>query len=410
MNNPRMWILAAALPLTAACASTGTGGGTGAGGASTAARSSLPTVQCPAGVTATRTAYADTAQQLLARAMLPNISGKEAMYQRVLQQSQAGIAADPGNPHHHFFAGQAQIALGNFAAADSAFSRAESLCSGYATEILPERQRAFQAAYTQGVQAYEQKDTATALASWTRATQIYNREADAFFNLAILRSGRGEHEQALAAYNQALAALQRPASDTSATGRQEREETRQRVQGGMLNLGVQFFQAKNFAQAAQVFSTLTRLSPNNRDAWYNHALALYQAERWNDLIPVAQRVIQMDPLNQNANIILFNAHKSANQNDQALRVLQATDALPVYTTNIQLVPGEGRTVLRGQVEGNKARAGSPVRMEFTFHGPNGPLGTQQVTVNAPAKGASTSFEVALQNPTPAVSYSYRVLQ
>jgi hypothetical protein len=52
-----------------------------------------------------------------------------------------------------------------------------------------------------------------------------------------------------------------------------------------------------------------------------------------------------------------------------------------------------------------------VRLEFTFYGPAGALGTpQQVTVNAPAKGATTNFEVALQNATPAVSYSYRVVR
>ena len=410
MTAPRLWILAAAVPITAAaCATAGTGAGAAPGGAQ-AARSSLPAVQCPAGVTATRTAFADTAQQLLTRAMLPNMPGKEGMYQRALQQSQAGIAADPNNPHHHFFAGQANLALGNYTAADSAFSRAETLCAGYSAEILPERQRAFQQIYAEGVQAYERNDTAAALTAWERATQIYDREPDPLFNVAVLRAGRGEFDQALAAYNRALAALERPMTDTAATARQEREEARQRVLGGMLNLGAQLFSAKDFARAGQVFNTVTRLNPNNRDAWYNYALALYQAERWSELVPVAQRVTQADPLNQNANIILFNAYKNAEQNDQALKVLQATDALPVYTSNIQLTPGEGRTTLRGQVEGNKARAGSPVRLEFTFFGPNGQIGTpQQVTVNAPAKGANTSFEVTLQNPTPAVSYSYRVL-
>jgi hypothetical protein len=116
-------------------------------------------------------------------------------------------------------------------------------------------------------------------------------------------------------------------------------------------------------------------------------------------------------LNENANIILFNAYKNANQNNEALKVLQATEALPVHVTGVQLEPGEVRSVLRGQVAGNQARAGSPVRLEFTFYGPTGALGTpQQVTVNAPAKGATTNFEVALQNATPAVSYSYRVVR
>lgn len=392
-----------ALPFAAACAAAGAG----AGGAP--ARAAAPTVQCPAGVNNAPTAFSREGEQALVRAQVL-AAQRPTLYQQALTQAQSGIAADANNPQHFYIAGQAQVGLGNYMAADSAFRRAETLCPGYAEEILPLRAQAFQTLYNQGLEAYQANDTAKAIAAWEGSTRIFDREPDPYFNLAILRTGQGQYDQAINYYNQALTALERPAMDTSAATVAARADLRNKIEAGMLNVGAQLFQAKNYAKAAEVFERLTRLNPNNRDAWYNRSLALYSLERWKELIPVAQRVIQMDPLNENANIVLFNAYKGAAQNNEALKVLQATEALPVKVSGLQLDADEGRSVLRGQVEGNRARAGSPVRLEVTFYGPNGTIGTpQQVTINAPAKGATTNLEVAIQNPTPAVSYSYRVL-
>ncbi|CAN5843034.1 hypothetical protein BH23GEM5_BH23GEM5_05710 [soil metagenome] len=403
MKISPVWIFA--LPFAAACA---------AGGASPAGAPALTAavaVQCPAGVNNAQTAFSRDAEQQLLRAQVGGQAARPALYQQALTQAQAGIAADANNPQHYFLAGQAHISMGNYVAADSAFRRAETLCAAYGEETLPLRAQAFQTLYNQGLEAYQRNDTVAAIAAWQGSTRIFDREPDPYFNLAILHTSRGQYDQALAMFNQTLTALERPGIDTTAEAVAARADLRQKNEAGLLNVGAQYFQAKNHARAAEVFERLTRLNPNNRDAWYNYALALYTQERWPQLVPVAQRVVQMDPLNENANIILFNAYKNANQNNEALKVLQATEALPVHVTGVQLEPGEGRSVLRGQVAGNQARAGNPVRLEFTFYGPAGALGTpQQVTVNAPAKGATTNFEVTLQNATPAVSYSYRVVR
>lgn len=403
MKISPVWILA--LPFAAACAAGG------AAPAGAPARTAAVAVQCPAGVNNAQTAFSRDAEQTLLRAQVVGQNARQPLYQQALTQAQAGIAADANNPQHYFLAGQAHVSMGNYVAADSAFRRAETLCAAYGEETLPLRLQAYQTLYNQGLEAYEANDTAKAVAAWQGSTRIFDREPDPYFNLAILHTARGQYDQAVAMYNQTLTALERPGIDTSAAAVAARADLRPKIEAGLLNVGAQYFQAKNYPRAAEVFERLTRLSPNNRDAWYNYALALYTQERWPQLIPVAQRVIQMDPLNENANIILFNALKNANQNNEALKVLQATEALPIHVAGVQLEPGEGRSVLRGQVAGNQARAGSPVRLEFTFYGPAGALGTpQQVTVNAPAKGATANFEVALQNPTPVVSYSYRVVR
>ena len=404
MTLRRAWFLA--LPIAAgACAPAATTAGPG--GAVAAAATD---VVCPAGVSNAQTAFSREAEQSLLRATVVGEGARPPLFQTALTRAEAGVAADANNPLHHYLLGRAQLGLGNYEAAAASFARAEAICDAYGEETLPYRGQAFQTLYDQGLTAYQANDTATAISAWTRATQIYDRQPDPYFNLAILHTSRGDYDRALEFYNRTLTALDLPATDTSANAAVERADLRAKTLGGILNVGAQLHRAKNYAGAADVYARLTQLNPNNRDAWYNHALALYQLERWPALIPVAQRAVQIDPLNQNANIILFNALKNADRNNEALKVLEATDAMPVYVTDIQLDQQEGRTVARGTVEGNKARAGAPVQLELTFYGPEGVLGTQPVTVNAPAKGAKANFEATLVNPIPAVSYSYRLVR
>ncbi|MDQ3555427.1 MAG: tetratricopeptide repeat protein [Gemmatimonadota bacterium] len=388
--------------LAGACAPAATVGSTAA----------LPNVSCPEGVTLANTEFTRGAQTALVRAQ---VAGDTAGYQTALGQSLQGTRADANNPQSYYLAGQAYVGIGDYAGADSVFTRAEQICPGYAAEIEPERERAWAMAYQRGLDAYTAGDTMAALASWEQATGIYQGRPDAVFNLAVLSAERGDSDRAVERYEEALRILDQqpaidPADTTTASEMEARVETRRNVLAGMLNVGAQRFQAEQYGPAAQLFLRLTELDPNNRDAWYNYALALYQQEQWAQLLPAAQRVVQIDPLNENAHVLVFNAHREQNQSDQALRVLEGIEALPIKMQSIQIAQGEGRSTLTGTVEGNRARAGTPVRLEFTFFGDGRTLGTQTVSVNAPASGATGSFEVAVENPTPVTSYRYRVLQ
>ncbi|HEY0037532.1 MAG TPA: hypothetical protein VGB66_12625, partial [Longimicrobium sp.] len=92
----------------------------------------------------------------------------------------------------------------------------------------------------------------------------------------------------------------------------------------------------------------------------------------------------------------------------AVRTLGQADSLPVRVGEVQLSNSEGSARVAGTVTGMTARAGTPIRMEFTFYGVNGPVGTQTVSVNAPAKDQTTRFEATVATPTPVIGWSYRV--
>lgn len=380
-----------------ACASAGTAGPT----------ASLPNVACPEGVVLASTEFTNTAQTSLVRAQ---VAGDSTGYQTALDQSLQGIHATPSNPQVYYLAGQAYVGLGDFAGADSVWTRASTLCPAFAAEIAPERQNAWAVSYQQGLDALNAGDTTAAVTAWERSGQIFQGRPDAVFNVAVIASERGDYDRAARGFEETLRILEAQPADTAVAELAARAETRRNAMAGLLNVGAQRFSAEDYPGAAVVFKRLTELDPTSRDAWYNYALALYQQQRWPELLPVAQRVVEIDPLNENANVLVFNAYKEQGQNDRALQVLERIEALPVKVTQVQISSQNGRSTLAGTVEGGNARAGTPVRLEFTVFGDGQTLGTQSVTVNAPAEGATANFEVALDTPTPVSSYRYRSVQ
>ena len=399
-----LFLAVGASAVAGACAAAGTG----AGGA-TAGGGAFPTVSCAAGVPTTASAGAVVAQRAL-------LLGRSA---EALTGAQAAATAEPGNPQNQFLLGQAAVAAGNFEEADRAWDRAVELCPAFEAEIAPERERGWATAFQAGLDAYTQNDTATAMASWQRANSLYGGRPDAYYNLGVVYSQRGDLTQATAAYREALTVLDRMTPDTSAAEMTSRAETRQNSLAGLLSVGARQFQAEQYGPAIEVFRQLTTIDQHNRDAWYNYALALYKQERWADLTPIAQRVVQIDPLNENARIILFNSYKgqaeASGQNtagqralqNQALKVLEEVEALPVHVDEIRFeTPDGGQPMLTGKVIGNKANAGTQVALAFTFYGPAGQVGTQSTTVAAPAKGQSASFQVPLPAGQTVTSFSY----
>lgn len=209
-------------------------------------------------------------------------------------------------------------------------------------------------------------------------------------NLALSLARQGKEAEAQAIYSRLLSQPGLSGSD-------------------LFNIGVALFNAKSFDQAAEAFRRVTETMPNSRDAWYNYANALYAGNEFAALVPVAERLMTVDPLNENSALILARAYREAQQNPKALAALQANEEVPVHVEDLEMRPGASQTTVRGRVIGNKAAAGSPVRLRFTFYGPTGAeVGTQTVNVSAPAADASANFEVVL--PQAASAYKYELVR
>ena len=176
-------------------------------------------------------------------------------------------------------------------------------------------------------------------------------------------------------------------------------------------IGVATFNAKNYQRSLEAFSKVSAARPNSRDAFYNHSNTLYALEQWAPLLPVAEKLVQLDPLTEDSWLILARAQREARQNTQALASLQVIENMPIKIKRLTTNSGAARTTLRGEIEGNAAAAGTPVQLRFTFYGANNEVvGTQTASVNAPAREASGTFTVNFDHTVPITGYKYEVVR
>lgn len=176
----------------------------------------------------------------------------------------------------------------------------------------------------------------------------------------------------------------------------------------LFNLGIGLFRVEDFAGAAEAFRRLTELQPGSRDAWFNRANALFAMEAWPPLVEVAGRLLELDPLGENALLITARAHLEIGDRDAAIQILQRVDAAPVYLEGMRLRQTGAGTAVEGRVTGNIAREGSPVDLLFTFFGDRGAeVGTAVATLEAPPQGESSTFVVVFSGR--ALSYRYELI-
>lgn len=385
-----------------------------------------------------------------------------------------GTRADPTNPIHWFLAGSAYARLERYADADSMFAVAERIYPAYELDIEPERESAWAVAFNAGVEAFGNGDSEGAMRAWRDAIAISDLRPEAHLNVGKLLAGEGRYAEAIAAYEGALASLdRRPATrfleadalrrrgemrgeteadllqllvvegrwaeaeplarrqverDTTSVdarsqlarildmqGRAEEaseiyqallsEETLESVH--LVNLGVGLFHQEKFREAGEAFRRLTEVQEESRDAWFNYANALFAARAWADLARVGERLVELDPLGENAALITARAHLENGDRQRALRGIERAEAAPIHLDQLRLRRSSDEVTVQGRVQANAAEPGTPVRLRFEFFDTSGVRGSETVTVVAPAPGETPELNVTFRGP--ATWYRYEVL-
>ncbi|HEX6751081.1 MAG TPA: hypothetical protein VF092_27575 [Longimicrobium sp.] len=390
-------------------------GGGAAAQRNRAGAASLPQVACASGARAS-SAAAD-AQAVINQTYLPrNANQKPALFQQAYDKAMAGAQTDPNNPFNYYVAAAAAVGLNQPARADSLYARTLQLCPEFASEVAPQRQQLGGQAMEAARQAIaDRHDTTAAISLWQTASALDSTLTDASFYAAYFSSRRGNQAQAIPLYRRLLAGPAPAANDTNAI------ERRNVAMDEVLAYAGQKINDKQFAEADQLLRDLQRADPNNRNVLYYRSLALYSLQRWQDLLPVAEKEVQIDPLNGNEWLILFSAHKgladaakaqnntaSEQQHRMAAIRLQNPDSLQVTVDQVGLNISGGTVTVKGVVTGAAARPGAAVKLEFTLTSPAGDVGTGTVTVAAPVRGANTPFEVPIQVTSQPTSFRYRI--
>ncbi len=407
--------------LTAACASAGTGGTGAGGGGGPRVTIPLPDITCSTGSLTTNPA-ADSAAGVLA--LMGTVSGapQAEQYRRAREQAGRAIAANPANSYGYYLAGQAAVGVEDWADADSLFRRSVELCP----ELGPydvDRLRFLSGARSaqRGGALLQSGDTTAALAAYRTALSLDPTNYPAEFYLGLVAFQRQNTDDAVRHWRRVIQIIDQLPADTSAEVTRNRADTRGNTLNALVLASAQYLNRQQSAQAADLLAELTRTLTNNPEAWYNYALALNNLQRWQQLVPVAQRATELAPLSYGAWILYYNAYAGQSQaatqagqtaqagelGRQARQISQRSENLPVQLEAITVdVEGEN-TQVRGTAVG--AGGTAPVQVEFTLHGAAGPVGTGTVTITPPARDQQSPFELTIANSGPVLGVTYRVV-
>jgi tetratricopeptide (TPR) repeat protein len=119
--------------------------------------------------------------------------------------------------------------------------------------------------------------------------------------------------------------------------------------------------------AAQAFTASLQKNPYYRDALYNLSTAYYQLRDTARILDAARRLVAVDPLNRNSNLLLAQAYQVNGKGDSALHYLQMADSLlPIEVTVSELELGEQRAAVGGLITNHHNRPSAPTTLVFEF--------------------------------------------
>jgi tetratricopeptide (TPR) repeat protein len=239
------------------------------------------------------TMFTTSATLDLKRAVESNVPAeKEKLFAKALDNAQKGVAAAAGNSKTWFTLGSVHAAMGNAAAADSAFDRAEQLWPEYAKETEQERLRAYVTASNAGVMAIQANDLPKAIAALEGAAAVYNKRPTALLNLGSVYARANNREGATRAYRAALEVLRGPARQGLKP--EEEKQWAEWEEAVSLNLAQMLAMAEKNEEAVAAYEDYLKRNPNNTMIKSNLAVVYSRMGRRDDAARVYRELLAAD--------------------------------------------------------------------------------------------------------------------
>jgi len=153
--------------------------------------------------------------------------------------------------------------------------------------------------------------------------------------------------------------------------------------------------------AAQAFEAGLKLNPYSRDGLFNLTNTYLQLNDSAGMLPVAQRLVKVDPMNRMSIRLLAFAQQRAGHIDSTLHYLRMADStLSADITISAFDPQDSTVAVKGLVTNVRSTAGQPFKLVFEFLSAKGdvlatrssdipalpPQGTQLFELTAPVVG------------------------
>lgn len=384
-----------------------------------------------------RTKELKDAERFIASAMVaPDTAEARARLVRALDPLQQAMLKNPDNALVWFTSGQVYVRLDDFARADSAFDKAETLYPPMASDVEGERLRAWNAAFEAGLRQMDATAYPAAIAEMERAESIYEGRPESKLNIGALYAGQGDVVRAEAAYRSALALTK---SDAVAALQPQEAADWKRFEGlATMKIaevlgarGVTAFEAGDYDDAAKSFRDARDLNPYARDYHFNLAQSLFARARdtedrlaeisdpksadakklaadllayYADLEPVVADTRAADPNNEDLFHLLMRSYRvrgdlSADAADKkrfqesSAALMKEHGALPAVISEIGTSVDGGEAAIRGSLRNISVTAGAPIKLEVTLLGIDGSIaGQQEIILKAPAIDEDVAFE------------------
>lgn len=239
------------------------------------------------------TMHTTSALLYLNRAVQSNVPQEKAkLFDQALNAAKQGVQAAAGNSKTWFVLGSVHAALGNAAAADSAFDRAEQLWPEYTKETDTERLRAYVNASNAGVLAIQANDLPKATAALEGAALVYNKRPTALLNLGAVYTRSGNREGAITAFRSALEILRGPARQGLKP--EEEKQWAEWEEAISLNLAQLLAMAEKNEEAVAAYTDYLKRNPDNTMIKSNLAVVYSRMGRRDDAARIYRELLGAD--------------------------------------------------------------------------------------------------------------------
>jgi len=172
----------------------------------------------------------------------------------------------------------------------------------------------------------------------------------------------------------------------------------------LMNIGVNFYNEKKYADAATAFEKVVQAEPYNRDALFNLTNTYLALKDGPKLLATAQKLAELEPLNENVLKLVGEGYKQSNKVNEAVSTAEKVLALPIDLKVNEFAPTASGANLSATATGRAAQtaAGKPippkaVTLTFEFlNASGGVVGSQDVQVPALQAGATQDVKAAGQ--------------
>ncbi len=169
----------------------------------------------------------------------------------------------------------------------------------------------------------------------------------------------------------------------------------------LMSMGVTFFNGKKYAEAAESFQKVVDRAPYDRYGWYNLANTQLALKAGDKLVVAAQKLVAMEPLNEDNLKLLGEGYRLTNDQANLLKTVEKLFAMPTSLSMDSFSHTTGGAKLVGVATGRQAQ---------TTSGNNLPAAATTITIEFVdgAGAVVTTQELSVPALQPAAKHPYSV--